>query len=366
MKKTVVIVLALLLVLSAVSIFANAEDPAPAEPKVATAIYGTPIIDGVKDQLWENAQINKVEGVASHDDLTEPCAAQFRVAYDEKYIYFFVEVLDNTMPSEEDGLAWENQGDWYKRDGVSFCFAPDGDKSHTGTQVEPAFWYILRAFGTAANYNNVPQNVFVTEAEGAVQADQNNLEKQPMSTRMYFISYKKNTDGTLGGYTIECKINLKARYADFKAEPGREIGFEMGINNNNYILLSANRDYSMVWADLTGQAYKDNQLKGTIVLADQNKKFTNTAEDEKLVIPNAGEETTAEEQTTASVGDVTTKAPAQTTKPETTTENLPVSYTTPAEAEGTEAAKSSGCGSAAIGAAMIVSLLGAAYIFKKH
>ena len=250
MKRTLAVVLALLLALSMVSVFAGAEEttvaavttgeePAVEEPKSTYAIYGTPIIDAEKDQLWETAQINKVEKVFTNDNMTEPCAAQFRVAYDEKYVYFYVEVLDNTMPTAEEGktllesaFIWEGQNEsWINKDGVAFCFAPNGSKAPTSTQVAPSFWYIIQAGGHAANYNQVAQNIFVTEDEGAVIADQNDFEKHPWENRMYACKILADSDGTPTGYVVECKINLKARYEDFQAQPGTEIGFEMNITH---------------------------------------------------------------------------------------------------------------------------------------
>ena len=386
MKRTLAVVLALLLALSMVSVFANAEEtttaapePVAEEPKSTYAIYGTPVIDAEKDLLWETAQINKVEKVYLDNGLTEPCAAQFRLAYDDKYLYYYAEVLDNTMPPEETGAEWEMQSNsWINKEGVGLAFTPDGDKSVTTGRVKPTFWFIVRAWGTVANWDQCGQNVFVTEDEGAVMADQNDFEKHPMANRMYAVKRTANPDGTLNGYIVEGKVNLNARMEEsgkspINMAPGTEIGFEFMVNNSNYLLLSNSRDYCIAWADITLQAYNNNSLKGTVIFAEQSKKFTNTAEDEKLVIPSAAEDTTVEEEQTTADPSATTAAPAVTTQPEVTTKSGPKSYTTPVEGEQTQAPETqkteekSGCGSvAAIGVAMIVTVLGAAYVSKKH
>lgn len=386
MKKVLSLILTLLLALSVLTVFAGAEDATTAagadleepEEKYTYAVYGTPIVDGEIENEWNNAPINYVEHVEAEDGITPIAQARFRMMWDEDYVYVLVEVKDETMPlTYEEGCQWEHPTNlWYQRDGVSFAWTPDYSREMTASTTAPSFWYILRAFGSVANYNQVPQNIMVTEDPDAVSGDQNNFEVHPMDHRMYAISYEKNSEGNLCGYTIECKVNLKARYEAMKMDAGTKVGFDMYVNNNNYFLLSAQRDGLTTWTSEIN-SYKNNALKGTVEFADKSKVFDNTG----LDWPNAAEETTEEE----TVPEVTTPAQSEDTSAEATT---PVaSVDTPAEttaaaapAETTAAAPAgdvtteasepktgkSGCGSfAAVGVA-VIAILGCAFVAKKH
>ncbi len=364
MKKILAIALSALMLLSALTVFVSAEEATAEVDNYIKATFGTPVIDGEIDSIWDTAEIHKAQGVFANDEITEPSSLRFRVMYDEYYVYVLAEVTDYTMPTMEDGLAWETNGSnsWYNKDGVSFVFGPDNNKDVTGSYTAPAFWYIIRAFGTAANYNQVDQAVFVTEDEGAVIADQNDFEKHPMEKRMYAISYRKDKDGNLIGYTIESKVNLKVRYADIKMEAGTKIGFDMYLNDNNYLLISASRNYGLYWVSVA--SYKDNSQKGTVEFADKSYKAVNTEE----VVTTA--EATTEEITTAAPV-VTTAKPVETTAEPVVTTAVPETEAVETAAPAVETSaevkeEKSGCGSAAAAGLAVIILMGSAFVFKKH
>lgn len=348
-----------------------------AKKYVATAVYGDCLIDGELDDTWKFAQINYLTHVFVDTGLNDdPAQCRFRVMYDEQYLYFYVEVYDISMSSIEHELGAGNS--WYNRDGVAFCYAPDGSKEPTASNKEkPTFWYILRAFGSAANYNQVPQNIFVTEKEGAVIADQNDFEKTPLSERMYFCKQLKDETGAYNGYVIECKVNLLARLNECKDEcnltvpdvmsAGMEIGFDMYLNDCDYRLISNNRDYGLTWGPSIN-SYNNNAEKGTIVLADKSVMFN----DEQGGFPKKVEVVTEEETTKADDPVVTTAdQPDDTSAPvDETTVGAPENTTSAPSVETTKAddtpSEKKGCGSSAICGVAVIAVIGTALIRKKH
>ncbi len=312
--------------------------------KVAQAIYGTPVIDGQIDGAWDNAQVQKIENVYAQDGLTES-SARFRTMWDENYVYILVEVTDNTMGDAD----WESKlagGNLYKRDGISFTFAPDYDRSVTTTQVAPAFWCIIGSYGNTANWNTVPQEVFIS-ADG--------------TNKNYGISYVYDSKNVLSGYVIEVKFKLSARYADIKMEAGTCIGFDIYTNDNNYLLMSATRNFGLAWSDPTTGSYKNNSSKGTIQLLEKGKTPDTVAE-----VTTAAPITTKAPETTKTP--VTTKAQETTKVPETTKVLVTTAAPDTTEAPQTTAVSTdSGCGSALGFSTVIlaVTTLGSCTLLKK-
>lgn len=360
MKKTASVILCLLLALSLLSFSVSADDPE--ETPTVGAIYGTPIIDGDVDAVWSGAQIVKLVNVYANDELTTPTEVQFRVMYDEEYLYFLVEVKDTTMAD----LEWEKQflgGNLWRRDGISFTFSPDDNRDITTGQVAPAFWFIIGAFGNTANWNNCPLNVFITEEQGFELTDAGDFEKIPLEKRMYRIVYTQDSSGNLDGYIIENKVNLKPRYEELKLEPGTKIGFDLYSNDNNYLLFSATRNYGMNWVSIN--SYKNNAEKGEIVLQEKGVLYDNTPVEttaEETTAEVTTEEVTTEEVTTAeaTTAEITTAevTTAEDVAPETTTEAAPVTTKAPEP-------QKKGCGSFAAYGICLVALLGAAVAVKK-
>ena len=367
MKRIISAIMFVFVLMSMFTVMASATDAAAPAPvpgeMVAKAIYGTPEIDGYADSIWDEAEIQYLTHVFVEDGITEPSKVRFRTMWDEKYLYFLVEVIDTTM-GDADWEALMPGGNLWRRDGISFTFSPDYDRGSTDNQVAPAFWFIIAAYGSTANWNNCPQNVFISEDDGV--------------TKMYAISY--NTDysnGTNTGYTLECKINLVPRCETVKMEAGAKFGFDMYNNNNNNLLMSANREYGLTWGG-TVNSYKNNAEKGTLELCAKDVKFQNSEETLKWFPDPATAETTTEpvvETTPAPVED-TTPAPVEDTTPapeETTTEAAPVETTpapvetTPAPTETTPAPTKGGCGSVAAASAVValVAVLGGAVILNK-
>ena len=327
--------------------------------RVYNAIYGMPYIDGVVDEEWEHAQIQKLTNVYQNDEITPPSKAQFRCMWDSTYLYFLVEVEDPTMGD----LEWENKmlgGNLWKRDGVSFTFSPDYNRTVTSGQVAPAFWFIIGAYGNTANWNQVPDNVFISEDENA--------------TKMFAISYQTDANNALTGYTIEMKVNLRPRYEGIQMDVDTLIGFDIFLNDNNPILLSASRNYGLSWSDGTAGSYKNDSMKGTIQLMAKDVKYENTTEVETTTEePVTEESTTVTEEVTSTeeptTEEITTEATEVTTAGDTDKEESTAKET---EAATTAQVSSSGdgCSSVIAGGSVLtislISLAGTMLLKKKE
>jgi endo-1,4-beta-xylanase len=337
MKKLLAVITCVLMISAVFIVTPSATEPdTSAGQKVALAAYGTPTIDGHIDLVWDKAPAYNIDQVYVTDELTES-SATFQVLWDENYLYILHEVQDNTMGD----LDWENLsvgGNLWKRDAISYTFSPDYDRSETTTQVAPAFWCIIGVYGNTANWNNVPQDVFISEDGG--------------ETKMFGISYMYE-GSDLAGYIIEAKFKLSSHYPDIKMEAGTCIGFDTYTNDNNYLLMSTSRNFGLGWSDPTINSYKNNSLKGTIQLVAKGETIVTTPVETTTETPGTSETP----GTTKTPG--TTEAPATTKAPDDTTTDSTPTTTAPEP-------KKEGCkSSVGIVSLTVCTLLGSCLIIKK-
>ena len=364
MKRIISALVLVFVLVSMFTVMASAEDevaaPIPGE-MVAKAIYGTPVIDGQADTIWENAEINYLTHFFADDGITPHQTVRFRSMWDEDYVYFLVDVKDETM-GDADWEALILGSNLWRRDGVSFTFSPNYNRDETATQEAPAFWFIIGAYGNPANFNSayVPQNVWISEDEGV--------------TKMYAITYYTDyATGTNYGFTIECKVNLKIMHETIEMASGTKIGFDMYSNNNNNLLMSAQREVGMTWGG-TVNSYKNDAEKGTLEFCEPGVKFEHTADELAWDCVPVVEETEPVE--TEPVTEPTETEPVETEPTETEPTETEPTETEPTETEPTETEpvtepttddKKSGCGNVVAASAIViaVAVLGGAVVLNK-
>lgn len=277
MKKTISALLTAVMLLAAVTVLASA---ATANPEIQVA-YGTPVIDGTIDDVWSKAtayKYDKYNFVTKSEVDLDP--GQFRVLWDENYLYFLFEINDTTLAPDEAITS----GQWYTRDGVALTLAPFVDETNdAAADTKRSFWFIIRTNATSPNYSTVNKATFITE-DAATYADNNG--GVPADVRMYAVS-KSNT-----GYVVELKLNMKAAgvsvkknaaetdtvmtnviqgAADFKLEAGTKFMLDTWINDNAYTAenTAAKRDNLYTFNDRTVASNKNNTLKATAVLLEK-------------------------------------------------------------------------------------------------
>ena len=287
MKKALAILLISIMLISTLALATSAAT-ATAIPTVKAA-YGTPVIDGTIDDVWKTAEVYSFD---VYDFITKADASasvgQFRALWDETYLYLLYEIKDTTMCTEAVELTDTN---WIGRDGVGITFAPSNERTSTAANKVSSFWFIMRAHGTVANYATQPQNVMVTEKEGADAGKQNDFTVTPWEQRMYKCVWDDK------GYTIEMKVNLNANNltdtANNKAkmEAGSTIGFDTWVYGNDCTAdkPAAGRHHMFVWGfpqlgtidkgttDYNAvQGHVNNTLKGQIELLAKAETVTTT------------------------------------------------------------------------------------------
>ena len=308
MKKTISIILTAIMLVSVLAIGTSAATAQDADVEIA---YGTPVIDGTIDDVWNSAKIykyDKYDYVAKAEVTYEP--GQFRFLWDENYIYALFEINDTTLAPDEAIVS----GQWYTRDGIALTNCPSEDNTNdTAADSKRSFWFIIRTNGTGPNYSTVNKAVFITEDEATYAGSNGDV---PADKAMFRVS--KNSSG----YVIEMKLNIAAAgvsvgktkpddtvktnviagAADFKLQAGTKFKFDTWTNDNAYTAdnTAAKRDHGYTFADRTVGSYKNNSLKATAVLL--AKPEVTTAE----VTTAAGTPTTTNIPSTPPTGDAMT------------------------------------------------------------
>ena len=284
MKKLVSLLLASILALTALSVFAGAVDGTAPAADVEIA-YGTPVIDGTIDAVWANAKVytyDKYDYVAKKEVDYEP--GQFRFLWDENYIYALFEINDTTLAPDEAIVS----GQWYTRDGIALTICPSEDNTNdAAADTKRSFWFIIRTNGTGPNYSTVNKAVFITEDEATYAGGNGDV---PADKAMFRVS--KNSSG----YVIEMKLNIAAAgvsvgktkpddtvktnviagAADFKLQAGTKFKFDTWTNDNAYTAdnTAAKRDHGYTFFDRTVGSYKNNSLKATAILLEKPVETT--------------------------------------------------------------------------------------------
>ncbi|MEK3885146.1 sugar-binding protein [Paenibacillus sp. PL2-23] len=74
-------------------------------PYQATAVKGSPVVDGVKDDLWDAAPVIKTDKLRMGEGLT---AAEYRMMWDEGYLYVLAQVQAAAGLNADNPNIWEN------------------------------------------------------------------------------------------------------------------------------------------------------------------------------------------------------------------------------------------------------------------
>ena len=88
------------------SAFAKQQDISEkTEVKVAEAAYGTPVIDGEIDNIWNSTNYNVLDNILGGDNTFYK--GWFKVLWDDKNIYILAKVYSEQF-SNMDSSPWEN------------------------------------------------------------------------------------------------------------------------------------------------------------------------------------------------------------------------------------------------------------------
>lgn len=178
--------------------------PLSAHDAVTNAEWGTPVIDGTKEAIWDSAQSISVAEVSEGDLGDQTATAVVYSLWDGNFIYFYAVIADKTVDAQLKDDAWNQDAMGFMLD---FAY-----------KREPEVSYRDLGADAYAGYVNVP----------AVEGTKNYPEGPTIfGIQKYIDGTKSYCKLTATGYEIEIQIPLA--YKTYNA--GDKIGYEIFINN---------------------------------------------------------------------------------------------------------------------------------------
>jgi endo-1,4-beta-xylanase len=190
-------------------------------PKIANAAKGTIVIDGVKDEIWNNAEALSTEVWVTG---TAGATAKAKLIWDENNLYVLADVTDNLL-----NKASENA---HEQDSVEVFLDQNNEKT--------------------SSYQS---------DDGQYRVNFDNEQSFGGSTDKVGFKSATKVDGT--NYVVEMAIPL----SKVKAENGRILGFDIQVNNAD---ASATRASVAMWNDPTGNSWGSTSNFGNVMLVDNN------------------------------------------------------------------------------------------------
>lgn len=195
------------------------------ESKLIETVYGTAVVDGKAESLWNSAKEATTSVWVSG---TSGSTAKFKTMWDEKNLYVIAEVTDS--------LLSKKSADAYQQDSVEIFVDQDNGKT---TYYDADDNQIRVNFDNEISYNPA-------EYAGFVSA----------------------TSITETGFIVEAAIPITA----VKAQEGAVLGFDLQVNNDEDD--DGSRDSVSIWCDPSGLSYKDFSGLGNIILVKGSSGFT--------------------------------------------------------------------------------------------
>ncbi|WP_438447022.1 endo-1,4-beta-xylanase [Gorillibacterium sp. sgz5001074] len=183
---------------------------------VSQAAYGTPVIDGAADTVWERAPAMPVN---RYQMAWQGAAGTARALWDDHNLYILVQVTDSQL-NKSNANAWE-------QDSVEIFLDPNNGK--TSYYQDDDGQYRI-SYDNATTFN-------------------------PAALSNGFVSATQVT-GT--SYTVEAKIPLSAITPVNEAK----VGFDVQINDAK----DGSRISVAAWNDTTGTGYMDTSVYGVLLL----------------------------------------------------------------------------------------------------
>lgn len=303
MKKILTLVIASAM-LASMAVVANAN---PASDHTITAKYGTPVIDGQMDEIWNDAEMQVQDSFRSGTETD--AKAQFRVMYDDNYLYVLEYVPDNTLWTSDLTLAS------YQYDTTEVCVSLI-NSANTSYDETCEFWVGITPYGV----RNIDSSKYTALVGGG--SDLNDAEYLDVHTSLE----NDPENDTAEGYWVEWAFNVKAIKEDLVMDEGTTIGLEVSVNDNAEY---NNRTMCMGWADATDAASSNPSVFGNVVFG---PKTGAVAEEATVEEAPAEEEAPAAEEVveeTPATEEVVEEAPAE---EEVVTEEAPAEETVEAPA----------------------------------
>ncbi len=193
-------------------------DPEEIEARQGQGVYGTPVIDGEIDAVWNNAPDLPID---RYQMAWQGANGTAKVLWDEENLYVLVRVNDSEL-----------------------------DKSNPNEWEQDSIEVFLDQLNT--------KQTFYVDGVGQYRINyENETSFNPAGIDEGFESAVKVTGSS---YTVEVKIPL----TEIRPKHGTKIGFDVQINDAR----SGARQSVATWNDLSGQGYQDPSVFGVLTLID--------------------------------------------------------------------------------------------------
>ena len=177
MKKLLALFVATLMLVSAMALTASAN-----RGLSYVAPYGTPVVDGVADEIWNGAVWTEID-LGYNDGERSVCSARAKILHDDKLIYVLAELTDATVASDPDSnpdqdlLEFYIDEDYCLESGTCDNFSQlrlglDGHTMKTGTNSVGQIEDMVKEFKVTTSSNGYVMEFSVAPMNG-MPADEN-------------------------------------------------------------------------------------------------------------------------------------------------------------------------------------------------
>ncbi|WP_204524702.1 endo-1,4-beta-xylanase [Litchfieldia alkalitelluris] len=196
--------------------FIEENQPKEKDYKQATAVFGTPVIDGTEDDVWSNAEELQVN---QYQMAWQGANGVSKVLWDNENLYVMIKVSDSKLDKSSPN-PWE-------QDSIEVFL--DENNAKTSSYQDDDGQYRVN-FDNETSFN--PASI----AEG----------------------FESATHVSGNGYTVEVKIPFKSITPELNAK----IGYDLQINDGQ----DGARQSAASWNDATGVGYQDTSVFGELTL----------------------------------------------------------------------------------------------------
>ena len=246
MKKLFTLALAVLFIAAMATIAAANPDAGYS----ITASRGTPVVDGVKDDIWDSCEVQTQDRIRNGTDTGTHVAIRF--LYDDDNLYLLAEVPDASLWTKDLSLASMT----YNMDGAEICLSLSNNPA-TSIDTATDAWVGVTPYG---DFYSSQANWLVGSKDG-VSADNETFDAEFMEVHT---SLENDPDNDQANpYYIEAVWHIKAYDAQYAPADGVTYGFEISYNDNAEY---NNRTMCIGWSDISDAASSNPSVWGQIVL----------------------------------------------------------------------------------------------------
>lgn len=227
MKKRIIAIFLVILMLACSIISINASST---DPELAEFYYGTPVIDGEIEDLWDSVPAYYVQyNTGTSNKPLDTASAYFKGMWDEQYVYLLGYVSDKTLNTAAHETESWGKSEFWQVDSHHFFM----DFANSGTLD---FKLEIMAYGQDRG-------------------------RYPDQANYYSYSHKTGSDY----YYFEAKIEVSKFVTTFKNDEGTTFRLDYQVNDNTNAN-TGSREECYLWNDETGGSNGNAALCGIVNL----------------------------------------------------------------------------------------------------